>query len=167
MNGARTPRSAISSSTVLAESRSLKSRGSASEGLSSGLRPQYSRAKIWGSMAMQRLNIQQVSRRAVCAAVVALGIGAAVSGAFAAARRGSDVIVIECHGNHLLHLSARDCSQGNLCHRGDASITTKVHSVNELHTENPLHPTTALIRNSAAASTRERWPVTRTSWHRP
>src|SRR4051812_24115752 len=87
MNGARTPRSAINSSTMSAESRSLKSRGSARDGLSSGRRPQNSVANVLGSVPMQRLSTVKRSRGSVGTAVVAFGVRAAVGGTFAA--RGS------------------------------------------------------------------------------
>src|SRR5215218_1492466 len=120
MNGARTPRSAINSSTVSAESRSLKSRGSARDGLSRGRRPQNSAANVLGSVPMQRLGSAKGSRGSVGTAVVAFGVRAAVGGTFAArgsvgtavvafgvraavggtlptATRGGDVVVIEWH----------------------------------------------------------------------
>src|SRR4051794_21299358 len=87
MNGARTPRSAINSSTMSAESRSLKSRGSARDGLSRARRPQNSVANVVGSVPMQRLSTAKRSRGSVGTAVAAFGVRAAVGGAFAA--RGS------------------------------------------------------------------------------
>src|SRR6476660_7548468 len=126
MNGARTPRSAINSSTLSGESRSPKSRGSALCGLSNALRPQNSVANVWGSVAMQRLSTAKRSRGSVGTAVVTFGVRAAVGGAFAARRsvgsavltlwvraavggtlaavgRGGDVVVVEWHGDPFRH----------------------------------------------------------------
>src|SRR6478609_1170356 len=93
MNGARTPRSAINSSTLSGERRSPKSRGSALDGLSNGLRPQNSVANVWGSVAMQRLSTAKRSRGSVGTAVVTFGVRAAVGGAFAAGRTVGSAVV--------------------------------------------------------------------------
>src|SRR6476619_3607896 len=116
MNGARTPRSAINSSTLSGERRSPKSRGSALDGLSNGLRPQNSVANVWGSVAMQRLSTAKRSRGSVGTAVVAFaagrtvgsavltfGVRAAVGGTLAAVGRGGDVVVVEWHGDPFRH----------------------------------------------------------------
>src|SRR6185295_19392561 len=129
MNGARTPRSAINSSTLSGESRSPKSRGSALDGLSNGLRPQNSVANVWGSVAMQRLSTAKRSCSSVGTAVVTFGVRAAVGGTFAArgtvgsavltlwvraavggtlaaVGRGGDVVVVEWHGDPSVIASA-------------------------------------------------------------
>src|SRR6185312_1926142 len=109
MNGARTPRSAINSSTLSGESRSPKSRGSALDGLSNGLRPQNSVANVWGSVAMQRLSTAKRSCISVVTAVVTFGVRAAVGGTFAA--RGTV-------GSAVLHLWVRAAVGGTLAARG-------------------------------------------------
>ena len=58
MNGARTPRSAINSSTAAGESRSPKSRGSASARLSSGRAPSTGSRTAGGRWPMQRLSTE-------------------------------------------------------------------------------------------------------------
>src|SRR6478735_4528768 len=127
MNGARTPRSAINSSTAAGDSKSLKSRGSAPERLSRGLRPQYWAANNPISVATQRLSIEKsrgsvgtaviafrvgaaVGRTLACvfargisacgsvgSAVLAFGVGAAVGRTLSAAARRRHVVIVECH----------------------------------------------------------------------
>src|SRR6476660_3116684 len=131
MNGARTPRSAINSSTLSGESRSPKSRGSALDGLSKGLGPQNSVANVWGSVALQRLSTAKRSCSSVGTAVVTFGVRAAVGGTFAArgtvgsavltlwvraavggtlaaVGRGGDVVVVEWHGEPFRHRICRE-----------------------------------------------------------
>src|SRR3954453_5698016 len=94
MNGARTPRSAMSSSTVASASRSSKSLPGAAEGLRSGRRPQYWAANDPVSVETQRLSIRASSRRPVRAAVMALRVRAAVGGAFARTAVGTAVMAL-------------------------------------------------------------------------
>ena len=59
---------------------------------------------------------------AVGSAVVSFGVGATVGRAFSAAARGRDVVIVECHGNHLLRLNRGGLSTGNLRVRGGRGL---------------------------------------------